>query len=111
MDEGLSYRTKLYGKEVISLTVNGKECSYQIEDDILVIAPTSFHIGTNEVVLNESARAIVLVKAKRSANPSSLKSLSLPLIEEESQVTFVTLLLLGLTSLLLAYMSHKARKD
>lgn len=111
LNEGLSYRAKLYGKEVTSLTVNGKECSYKIENDVLVIAPTSFHVGNNEVVLNGSARATVLVIAKSNANPSSLKSLSLPLIEEESQVTIVTLLLLGLTSLLLAYKSHKARKD
>lgn len=61
--EGAAYRARLYGNEVSSLTVNGVDAAYRIEEDILVVSPENFRVGSNEIVLNGTIRATVDVVA------------------------------------------------
>ena len=109
LDEGLSYRVKLYGQEVSSVSVNGKDCLYRIEKDILIVPSSSFKVGENEILVNQTLKATVLVYGKPS--PSKPMLLSRLLAGDSSSNAAIAFLGLALSSLLFASWRHSYRKD
>ena len=109
LDEGLSYRVKLYGQEISSVSVNGKDCLYRIEKDILIVPSSSFKVGENEILVNKTIQATVLVYGKPS--PSKPMLLSRFLEGDSSSSAAIAFLGLALSSLLFASWRHSYRKD